>query len=153
MPSSQMDEIRRLPVADLCLVSSVKTKLSQPAPAKELYASAWFRKARAVVEARGWPWHILSEEYGLLDPETIIDPYDKTLNDMRRIKRVEWSRGVMSALNPSLAGVGSVVILAGVKYREFLVPALRERGITVHIPMKGLRNGEQLSQLSKWRDR
>ena len=53
MPSSQEGETRRLPAADLCLVSSVKTKLPRRAPAKELYASAWFRKARAVVEARG----------------------------------------------------------------------------------------------------
>ena len=150
MPSSQVDEIRRLPVADLCLVSSVKTKLSQPAPAKELYASAWFRRVSAVVKARGWPWHILSEEYGLLDPERDIGPYDKTLNRMPKSERVEWSRRVISALDPRLASVGSVVIFAGMKYREFLIPALRERGIEVCVPMKGLRNGEQLAQLNRW---
>ena len=53
MPLSQEGETRRLPVADLCLVSGVKTKLSRRAPAKELYASARFRKTCAVVEAEG----------------------------------------------------------------------------------------------------
>lgn len=153
MPSSQEGETRRLPAADLCLVSGVKTQLSQPAPAKELYASPWFRKVCAVVEAEGWPWHILSEKYGLLDPGKDIKPYDMTLNKMPKNERVEWSRRVMRALDPNLSGVGSVVIFAGMKYREFLVPELCARGITVYIPMKGLRNGEQLSQLSKWRDR
>lgn len=152
MPPSQEGEIRRLPAADLCLVSGVKAKLSRPAPAKELYASPWFRKARRVVEAKGWPWCILSEEHRLLDPEKVIGPYEKTLDKMPKIERVEWSGEVMNALNPRLASVGSIVIFAGVKYREFLVPALRERGIKVCVPMKGLRNGEQLRQLSKWLD-
>jgi hypothetical protein len=35
------------------LVSCVHEKLAQPAPARELYRSAWFLKARRYVEARG----------------------------------------------------------------------------------------------------
>ena len=150
-----LDLVRRarnnmLPAADLCLVSCVKTKLPNPAPARQLYVSDWFRKARAVVEAEGWPWRILSAKYGLVDPETVIEPYEKTLNSMRKSERVEWSRTVLTSLDPSLADVDSVVIFASERYREFLMPALRERGITVHVPMKGLRNGEQLAQLTKW---
>lgn len=142
-----------LPTADLCLVSCVKTKLPNRAPARQLYVSDWFRKARAVVEARGWPWRILSAKYGLVDPEMVIEPYEMTLNNMRRGERVEWSRTVMTAFDSRLTDVKSVVIFAGERYREFVVPALRARNITVHIPMEGLRSGEQLSQLSKWLDR
>ena len=69
---------------------------------------------------------------------------------MAKSERIEWSHKVMSALDPRLAGVGSVVIFAGMKYREFLIPALRERAIEVCVPMKGLRNGEQLRQLNRW---
>ena len=153
MPSSQVEEIRRLPAADLCPVSCVKTKLCRRAPARELYVSAWFRKTRAVVEAEKWPWRILSAKYGLVDPGTIIEPYEKKLNSMRKSERIEWSRTVMNAVDSSLAGVESVVIFASDQYREFLVPALHERGITVHVPMKGLMNGEQLRQLNEWFDR
>ena len=142
-----------LPAANLCLVSCVKKKLPGRASAKELYDSNWFRKARALVEAEGWPWRILSAKYGLVDPDTVIEPYEKTLNAMRRNERVEWSRKVMSALDPRLAGVDSVVIFAGEKYREFLTPELRKRGITVHVPMEGLRSGEQLVWLNERLDR
>ena len=62
------------PAADLCLVSCVKSKLPRPAPAKELYTSDLFRKERAVVEAEGWPWFILSAQYGLVHPGTEIEP-------------------------------------------------------------------------------
>ena len=136
-----------LPAADLCLVSCVKTKLSDPAPAKELYVSDWFRKARAVVEAEGWPWFILSAKYGLVDPDAVIEPYEKTLKNMQENEQIEWSREVMSALDPSLDGVDSVVIFAGESYREFLAPKLRELRITVHVPMKGLDWGNQLAWL------
>lgn len=39
--------------ADLCLVSCVSKKLPDPTPAKDLYVSDWFQKARAFVEAQG----------------------------------------------------------------------------------------------------
>ena len=154
-PGSGVDQPRQtysdtLPVADLCLVSCVKTKLREHAPGKELYVSPWFRKARAVIEAAGWPWYILSAKYGVIDPDTVIEPYEKTLNAMRKHERIEWSRRVMRALDPRLADVGSVVVFAGGKYRELLAPALHERGITVHVPMEGLRSGEQLAQLNAW---
>ena len=42
----------------------------------------------------------------------------------------------------------TVVFLAGARYREFLVPALREFGTSIEIPMEGLRIGEQLSWLA-----
>ena len=58
----------------------------------------------------------------------------------------------MGALDSRLVDVDSVVIFAGEKYRECLEPALRKRGIAVHVPMKGLRSGEQLARLNGWID-
>ena len=139
-----------LPAADLCLVSCVKTKLRERAPGKELYVSNWFCKARAVIEAAGWPWYILSAKYGLVDPDAVIEPYEKTLN--AKSEQIEWSRKVMGALDSRLVDVDSVVIFAGAKYREFLAPALRKRGIAVHVPMEGLGIGEQLARLNRWID-
>ena len=141
-----------LPAADLCLVSGVKKKLRECAPGKELYVSNWFCKARAVIEAAGWPWYILSAKYGLVDPDAVIEPYEKTLSAMRKSERIEWSRKVMGALDSRLVDVDSVVIFAGEKYRECLEPALRKRGIAVHVPMEGLGIGEQLARLNRWID-
>lgn len=87
----------KLPSADLCLVSCVSKKQSHPAPAKELYTSDWFTKVRALVEAQGWPWAILSAHYGLVHPEEEIRPYEKTLNSMRVAERRAWADRVMQA--------------------------------------------------------
>ena len=135
--------------ADLCLVSCVSVKRPGPARARDLYASPWFQKARSCVEAIGCPWYILSAKYGLLDPNSTIDPYNRTLKTMPVNRRRAWASGVIEDLAPRLAGVNSVAFLAGSAYREFLAPELRRRGLTVYVPMEGLGIGRQLSWLAR----
>ncbi len=131
----------------LFLVSCVKTKLSRPAKAKELYVSDWFRKARAYLEREGGAWRILSAEYGLVDPEDVIQPYEKTLITMRAAERRTWAGNVLDALEPCLADADTVVFLASERYREFLEPSLRSRSIGLDVPMRGLSQGRQLAWL------
>lgn len=134
----------------LCLVSCVSRKRLSPAPAKALYISDWFIKARQVVKMEGWRWLILSAKYGLVDPDRQIEPYEKTLNNMSTVERRSWSSEVWRALERHLDGVRTVVFLAGQKYREDLEWRLRGRGIEVQVPMEGLRIGEQLACLNRW---
>ena len=96
----------------------------------------------------GCPWFILSAKYGLVDPHTTIAPYNLTLKTMPVNRRRSWASGVVEDLAPRLAGVNSVAFLAGKAYREFLEPALHERGITIYVPMEGMGIGRQLSWLA-----
>ena len=59
-----------------------------------------------------------------------------------------WARGVIENLAPRLVGVDSVTLFAGMAYREFLEPELGGWGIELHVPMQGMRIGQQLSWLS-----
>ena len=133
----------------LYLVSCVGKKLSVPAPAAYLYTSAWFRKARSYVDNSGRPWFILSAKYGLLHPDRVVEPYDVTLNSLPVADRREWARNVLADLGSHLAGVDTVVFLAGKRYRQFLEGSLAAKGVTVSVPMEGLRIGEQLSWLER----
>lgn len=135
--------------ADLFLVSCVGQKCELPAQARDLYISSWFKKARSCVEETGCPWFILSAKYGLLDPNSKIAPYNRTLKTMSANHRRAWASDVMEDLTPHIAGVHSVTFFAGMAYREFLGPQLHQRGLTVYVPMKGLGIGRQLSWLSK----
>ncbi len=78
------------------LVSCVAKKSRQPKPAGDLYESAWFRKARAYVEEQNSPWFILSAEHGLLRPDEVIAPYNRTLNKMGIRDRRAWADRVVS---------------------------------------------------------
>ena len=134
--------------ADLYLVSCVSKKGQLPARARDLYTSSWFKKARLCVEETGCPWYILSAKYGLIDPHAMIAPYNETLKTMSANRRRAWASGVMDDLTGRIVGVSSVTFFAGMAYREFLGPQLRQRGLAVYVPMKGLGIGRQLSWLS-----
>ena len=129
------------------LVSCVAGKRSKAAAAADLYTSAWFVKARAFVEATGDPWFILSAEHGLLGPEKVIEPYERTLNTMSAADRRSWAQKVREQMEENLPDVGEVVVLAGNRYRENLMPYLRRRFPKVTVPMEGLTIGRQLNWL------
>jgi len=117
------------------------------APARDLYCSAWFTKARAYVEAAKSPWYILSAKYGLVSSEEWIDPYELTLAEMKIAERRAWAEQVWRDLEPLLGTRGRVVLLAGKRYREFLVARIEKRGVRVEVPLEGLGIGRQLQWL------
>ena len=133
----------------LHLVSCVSAKRPTPAPAKDLYISPLFLKARAYVERAGGPWFILSAKYGLVHPNEVVAPYDVTLNAMPVADRRNWARRVLTQLEPHLTNSTSITFLAGHRYREFLEQPLRQKGLAVSVPMQGLKIGEQLSWLTR----
>ena len=73
----------------VALVSCVKSKLSRPAPARELYTSMLFRGLRTIAERDCDHWFILSAMHGLVEPWSMIEPYERTLNAMPRHARAE----------------------------------------------------------------
>jgi hypothetical protein len=76
------------------LVSCVSKKRRTPTQARDLYNSDWFLKARDYVEGTHSPWFILSAEYGLVPPDQVLAPYERTINAMgkpgQRKLRLKW---------------------------------------------------------------
>ena len=131
------------------LVSCVGQKRSVPAPARDLYTSSWFQKARTYADRTGQPWFVLCAKYGLVHPCDVIAPYDLTLNTMSVGDRRQWAGKVLTQMESHLGDAKSIVLLAGRRYREFLEPSLRSRGLIVSVPMEGLGIGEQLRWLTR----
>jgi hypothetical protein len=131
------------------LVSCVSKKRSVASRAKELYVSDWFQKARSFVERTGCPWFILSAEHGLVGPEVMISPYNKTLNTMPVNERRAWAATVLQQIRAALPDAKRIAFLAGRRYREFLIDELRSRHVEITVPMEGLRIGEQLRWLAR----
>jgi len=136
-------------IATAYLVSCVRQKREQASAARDLYVSALFRKARRYAEASGCPWFILSAEYGLVAPDQVVAPYERTLNAMPVAERRAWAGRVAVQLAQAVPDLSRVVFLAGERYREFLARHLAGRGVAVSVPIEGLRIGEQLSWLGQ----
>lgn len=135
--------------ATVYLVSCASRKRRQACEARHLYISDLFSKARRYAEASGSPWFILSAEHGLVAPDKLIAPYERTLNRMLSADRRVWGERVVIQLAEAVPDLSRVVFLAGKRYREFLTPHLTNRGVEVSIPMEGLRIGEQMSWLDR----
>lgn len=131
------------------LVACVGKKLTQPALAQDLYRSEWFLRARGYVEANQGPWFILSAHYGLIASDARVAPYEVTLNTMPIAARRAWAKRVIGQLQTQLPPCKSIVVLAGKRYREFLMDYLRSRA-EVKVPLQGLRIGHQLKALGSF---
>ena len=130
------------------LVSCTKSKAGHAMPAKNLYLpSSLFRKARAYCERTYDDWYILSAKHGVLHPESVVEPYDVTLNNMSIDIRREWGKQVWSGLRTLLPCV--FYFHTGARYRDTVIPYFRESRVQFYIPLEGLRVGEQMS----WYDR
>ena len=133
----------------VALVACVGKKADRPKPAGVLYESDWFRKASTYAISISDAWYILSAKYGLVAPDTVIAPYDQTLNKMPVRERRAWAKRVLQDLAAILEPGDRVAILAGQRYRADLVNPIRHMGCHVQIPMEGLKIGEQLRWLKQ----
>lgn len=136
-------------VRKIAFVSCVSKKADQEKPAQDLYTSSWFQKASKYAKLNSDNWYILSAKHGIVDPDEVIAPYDETLNEMGVDQRQAWGRDVARELEEVLQPGDQVILLAGQRYREFLLEPLRILGCDVKIPMRGLRIGEQMSWLNE----
>ena len=134
----------------VALVSCVKLKSLSPAPARDLYTSALFRGLRRFAESRTDAWYVLSAEHGVLRPETVVAPYDKTLNRMPKIERLAWADRVGRQLLELLPAGAEISLLAGRRYREYVEPFLREHALSVEVPFEGMGLGKQLRRLNEF---
>jgi cytoplasmic iron level regulating protein YaaA (DUF328/UPF0246 family) len=133
----------------VALVACAKKKKQLAAAAGDLYQSELFRRCRAFAVANSDEWFILSAEYGLLQPQRVIERYDCTLNSMSKIERHAWADKVQKQLREWLPAVAEVIILAGMRYREGIEPFLIADGYRVSVPMRGLGIGKQLQWLQR----
>jgi hypothetical protein len=136
-------------MATIALVACVSKKKPTPMPARDLYTSDWFRKASAYAARVADRWYILSAKYRLVAPDTIIEPYDETVNRMGVAARRVWAGRVIKDLRRVSQPGDCMVVLAGSRYREYLIGPIHQMGCTVEVPMEGLRIGEQLRWLKE----
>lgn len=131
----------------IALVSCVKSKALDPCAAKGLYTSALFRYMRAYAERHADRWFILSAKHGLVDPESTIFAYERTLNNMSARLRREWAQRVYEQMDEAglLRGDTRFLWLAGKAYRHNLAVMLKD--FEHEDPLAGLGIGKRLAWL------
>lgn len=133
--------------ADLILVSCVKEKRPDPAPAKDLYTSPLFARERRHAEASGKPWFILSAKHGLVDPDQVLEPYDLRLSDTPPSYQSAWGHRVVQKLAHAAGPLRgkTIEVHAGVVYTNSIRGPLRDAGADLIEPLEGLTMGRRLA--------
>ena len=127
----------------IVLISCVSMKKKYPVKAKDMYISPLFKGAyRYAKKLNADKIYILSAKYGLLSEETIIQPYNETLNTKPNQEICAWAKQVYDNLCAvSDPEHDEFIFLAGEKYRKHLVGYLKN----VKMPLRGLSIGKQLA--------
>ncbi|SEP19312.1 hypothetical protein SAMN04487948_1206 [Halogranum amylolyticum] len=136
-------------MTEVGLISCTKSKRDEPAQPRDLYdTSTLFTKVRTYAEATHDSWYVLSAQHHLLDPDgPAIEPYDETLNNYGVEARRKWAETVYEQLDAEgLTGPETTLVIhAGKKYYEELLPHLADDPCDIEIPTEGLQIGETLS--------
>lgn len=130
----------------IVLISCVAKKKTQKAKAEELYESPLFVKSLAYAKTLAPDSiYILSAKHYLLALDTVIEPYNTTLNTMNKQERTAWGKEVIAQLQ-QVADVkkDKFIILAGQNYLTPLQDALKH----IETPLEGKKIGERLQFLS-----
>jgi hypothetical protein len=132
---------------NVVLISCVSRKQSRKATVRDLYTSTLFKlNLKYAEKLRPDMIYVLSAKHGLLSLNEEIAPYNQTLNEMAATEVKSWATKVLHQLNRvSKIDNTKYIVLAGVRYRKYLLPALKD----YDIPLQGLRFGEQLSKLKE----
>lgn len=132
--------------APVFLIACSKSKAGRTTSARQLYRGDLFRKSVAYAEAEGARWFVLSARYGLLHPDTIVDPYELTLADLSPLERLQWGERVAYALPRA-----PLVFLAGKLYREPILasPMMNHTRASCTAPLAGLGIGQQKRRLAE----
>ena len=75
---------------NIFIINCSKEKVNYQVKASDMYCSERFNLSKKIVEDNNYEWYILSSKYGLLKPDTIIDPYDKNINDLTKKEKNEY---------------------------------------------------------------
>jgi hypothetical protein len=129
------------------LLGCVKRKRSVACPARDLYASPLWHGRRAYAEAAALPWAIISAEHGLVDPLTVVEPYDASLVHRPASERRAWGRMVADALDWRFGPLDELTfeMHAGRAYRDAIAEAAAGTGARFEAPLAGLGLGHQLA--------
>lgn len=128
------------------LISCGRRKSEVSCPASEMYNSERFTLSKQIANQLGYDWYIISAKYGLLSPNTIIEPYDVCLSSFSDEAKRLWARNVSDGLKGYSRGT-TIVVFANGEYSDALSSALKCHGFSVVSPFSKMREDEMVTYL------
>ena len=108
-------------------IACIKTKAEQCCAAKEMYKGALFISTYKYAESLNGKIWILSAKYGLLHPNDVIAPYNKTLVGASKMECKKWAYKVYRQMvDKQIDFKEEAVFLCGTNYRKYLITKFKK---------------------------
>jgi hypothetical protein len=119
-------------------------KAAEACEAAALYTGPLFVAARRHAEASGLPWRILSAEHALVQPDTVLEPYDHRLVPAEVPQLGARLVPQLEALAASLELGGLAELRLELHAGRLYAEALQHAGAVYSDPLQGLQVGQRL---------
>jgi hypothetical protein len=129
----------------IVVVGCTKTKKAYRCKASEMYSeSTLFQKTIRYINSYYYlPYVILSAKYGIITPETVIDPYDVSITGVS--KNTEDYNKILWDVAAKLGDYDKIIALCGSPYVNTISKVCV--GKVIVEPMKGMGIGQRLQFL------
>ena len=133
--------------------SATKNEVTGLTPAWQLYDGVGFRVLKRALHMNRWPADldvvILSAKYGLIEPDTMIEPYNQLMTE-EHASRLQHSVHERLHRLVSARGYQELLVFAGKAYLRALrlAPVWYPTGLAVQVAEGGI--GEKLKRLREW---
>ncbi|MGD9994716.1 MAG: DUF6884 domain-containing protein [Salinivirgaceae bacterium] len=133
------------------IINCSKEKVTYQAKASDMYCSERFNLSKKIVESNNNEWYILSSRYGLLKPNTIIDPYDKHIDDLTKTEKNVYVAKVIKQFSDfNISNKKRIIFLCDSLYVNDIFKELERKKYKIISPFSHLNPvmwGQYLKQL------
>lgn len=125
----------------IALVSCGSAKISFRTEARHLYKSHLFQNSISVANAIASDVFILSAQYGLVQQDEILEPYNLSLNSFDDDQSAQWGANVAERISHLSPQPAEAILFAGSSYAEPIINSLSNSKVVLKDPLKGLSLG------------
>lgn len=152
MVNSERYDIKNDKINKIVIIACGKTKNDVPkCEAKDAYIGVPFKFKREYAEKSGYSWFIMSAKYGLLRPNSMINPnYNVTIKSKKDIVQLSSKVKRQIPKHIEFTFADEIVFLGPEAYVESLKKAIPKRmKIKVTHVTKGLKQGESIKTIKE----
>lgn len=125
------------------IIGCGKRKGTRPTEAQYLYTGTLFTLCRRFIAKRTSRWFILSAKHGLVDPGTIMTPYDLKVSDLTKPEIEALSAKVVRKLMMIMKPEDEILSLASGPYTNKLIKVPNR----INQPLAGMAIGRRMQFL------
>ena len=116
-------------------------------PARDLYVSERFVKAKAVAEKLSDAWFVLSALHGLLPSDKVVENYDLGLHSLSSEQKSNWTSSVRGSMKDMFTKEDRITFLCSDAYTDDLVSKDLSKEFVIRLPLLHKSKSKQIELL------